>query len=57
MNNYRAGGAGNFTMFSTDKIVREVQLETAELIGDYIMAHPEIHIAQPTNITAVGFQK
>ena len=56
MNNYRAGGAGNFTMFSTDKIVREVQLETAELIGDYIMAHPEIHIAQPTNITAVGFQ-
>ena len=55
MNNYRAGGAGNFTMFAGDKIVREVQIETAELIGDYIMAHPAIMIPQPTNLTIIGF--
>lgn len=56
MNNYRAGGAGDFPMFSNDKIVREVQLETAELIGDYIMAHPQIDIAQPQNITSFGYK-
>lgn len=55
MNNYRAGGAGNFPMFSAGKIVREVQLETSELIGDYILEHPHISIAQPTNITSVGY--
>lgn len=53
INNYRAGGAGNFPMFSADKIVREVQRETADLIGEYIMAHPEIHIEQPTNLTVI----
>jgi len=56
MNNYRAGGAGDFSMFSNDKIVREVQLETAELIGNYIMAHPRIQIAQPQNITSFGYK-
>lgn len=55
MNNYRAGGAGNFDMFAVDKIVREVQIDTAELIGDYIMTHPAISIRQPTNLTIIGF--
>ncbi|CAM4373027.1 bifunctional metallophosphatase/5'-nucleotidase [Weissella hellenica] len=53
MNNYRAGGAGNFPMFSMDKAVREVQRETADLIGEYIMNHPKVHIPQPTNITII----
>ena len=53
MNNYRAGGAGNFPMFSPDKVVREVQRETPDLIAEYIMDHPEIHIAQPTNLTVI----
>ncbi|MDR3190270.1 MAG: bifunctional metallophosphatase/5'-nucleotidase [Lactobacillaceae bacterium] len=56
MNNYRAGGAGNFNMFASAKIVREVQIETSELIGDYIMQHPAIQIDQPKNITAVGYE-
>lgn len=51
MNNYRASGAGDFPMFATDKIVREVQQETADLIGDYIIRHPEIQIDQPHNVT------
>ncbi|SCC02675.1 bifunctional metallophosphatase/5'-nucleotidase [Weissella bombi] len=53
MNNYRAGGAGNFPMFSMDKAVREVQRETADLIGEYIMNHPHVHIEQPTNLTII----
>jgi len=53
MNNYRAGGAGNFASFSLDKVVREVQRETADLIGDYIMSHPDIKIDQPTNFHVI----
>jgi 2',3'-cyclic-nucleotide 2'-phosphodiesterase/3'-nucleotidase len=55
MNNYRGNGSGNFKMFSGDKIIREVQRETADLIGDYLLDHPDINIAQPTNITPIGF--
>jgi 2',3'-cyclic-nucleotide 2'-phosphodiesterase/3'-nucleotidase len=55
MNNYRSTGAGNFPMFSLDKVVRENQTETADLIADYIADHPNIHIAQPTNLTTKGF--
>jgi 2',3'-cyclic-nucleotide 2'-phosphodiesterase/3'-nucleotidase len=40
-------------MFSMDKAVREVQRETADLISEYIMNHPQIHIEQPTNITII----
>ena len=55
MNNYRANGTGNYKMYSIDKVIREVQIETADLIGDYIADHPDIQIAQPTNITSKGF--
>ena len=55
MNNYRATGTGNYKMYSIDKVVREVQIETADLIGDYIADHPDIQIPQPTNITSKGF--
>ena len=55
MNNYRATGTGNYKMYSIDKVIREVQIETADLIGDYIADHPDIQIAQPTNITSKGF--
>ena len=44
MNNYRATGTGNYKMYSIDKVVREVQIETADLIGDYIAEHPDIQI-------------
>ena len=53
LNNYRAGGAGNFASFSLDKVVREVQRDTADLIGDYIMSHPDIKIDQPTNFHVI----
>ncbi|MCM0583219.1 bifunctional metallophosphatase/5'-nucleotidase [Weissella diestrammenae] len=56
MNNYRAGGAGNFPMFSMDKVVRELPIETAELIGQFIAEHPAIEIEQPTNLTTLGYR-
>ncbi|MBM7618040.1 2',3'-cyclic-nucleotide 2'-phosphodiesterase/3'-nucleotidase [Weissella uvarum] len=57
MNNYRATGAGGFSSFSTQKIVREIQVETADLIGEYIRSHPQIKIGQPTNITSIGYTR
>ncbi|WP_445488658.1 bifunctional metallophosphatase/5'-nucleotidase [Niallia sp. 03133] len=37
MNNYRAGGGGNYLMFQNKPVVREVQFDMAELIANYIM--------------------
>lgn len=37
MNNYRAGGGGNFLMFKNKPVVREVQFDASELIANYIM--------------------
>lgn len=56
MNNYRANGAGGFPMYRLDKVVREVQQETPNLISDYIREHPNLDIPQPTNLTIVGYK-
>ncbi|WP_057893609.1 bifunctional metallophosphatase/5'-nucleotidase [Lacticaseibacillus brantae] len=42
VNQYRAGGGGNFPMFDASKIVRENQKDMTELIADYLLAHPVI---------------
>lgn len=36
MNNYRAGGGGDYWMFKGKKIVREIQYDASELIANYI---------------------
>jgi len=42
LNNYRAGGGGGYTMFKGKPVVREVMMEVAELIADYVMQHKTI---------------
>lgn len=37
MNNYRAGGGGDFFMFKNKPVIREIQLDASELIANYIM--------------------
>ncbi|MFT8323254.1 MAG: bifunctional UDP-sugar hydrolase/5'-nucleotidase [Bacillus sp. (in: firmicutes)] len=37
MNNYRAGGGGDYLMFQNKPVVREIQFDMAELIANYIM--------------------
>lgn len=36
MNNYRAGGGGNYFMYQNKPVLREVQFDMSELIADYI---------------------
>jgi 2',3'-cyclic-nucleotide 2'-phosphodiesterase/3'-nucleotidase len=37
MNNYRAGGGGNYTMFQDKFVVRDIPIDMSELITNYIM--------------------
>jgi 2',3'-cyclic-nucleotide 2'-phosphodiesterase / 3'-nucleotidase len=37
MNNYRAGGGGNYLMFKDKPIIRDVPVDMTELIAEYIM--------------------
>lgn len=39
MNNYRAGGGGDYSMFKGKAIIKEIQTDMAELLADYIRRH------------------
>lgn len=41
-NQYRAVGGGNYTMFSPEKIVKEIQIDMTELIAEYLKRYPVI---------------
>jgi len=53
LNNYRAGGGGGYDMFKGKPVVREVMMEVAELIADYIMEHKVISSSLDHNWEAV----
>ncbi|MBU3193760.1 bifunctional metallophosphatase/5'-nucleotidase [Clostridium algidicarnis] len=37
MNNYRAGGGGDYDMFKDKPVIREINIDMSELIADYII--------------------
>jgi 2',3'-cyclic-nucleotide 2'-phosphodiesterase/3'-nucleotidase len=53
INQYRAVGGGNYSMFDAAKIVREVQIDMTELIGNYLKAHPVIEATVNNNFEIV----
>lgn len=57
LNQYRAVGGGNYTMFSADKIVKEVQLDMTELIADYLAQHPTVKAYTDANMTIKGYRE
>ncbi|KAB7707877.1 bifunctional metallophosphatase/5'-nucleotidase [Bacillus aerolatus] len=42
MNNYRAGGGGDYLMFKGKKVIKEIQTDMAELLADYIKKYENI---------------
>ncbi len=54
VNQYRAVGGGNYQMFSADKIIREVQIDMTELIGNYLMKHPIIEATVNHNFNVIN---
>jgi 2',3'-cyclic-nucleotide 2'-phosphodiesterase/3'-nucleotidase len=42
LNNYRAGGGGGYAMFQGKPVVKDIMMEVAELLSDYILTMEEI---------------
>lgn len=49
MNNYRAGGGGNYTMFQGKEVIRDIPTDMAELLAGYIMEKGTIEAALNRN--------
>lgn len=53
MNNYRASGGGDFDMFQDLKVLKEIPIDIAELLIDYIRKHKKISIREINNIKII----
>ncbi|MDF2963889.1 MAG: 2, 3-cyclic nucleotide 2-phosphodiesterase [Paenibacillus sp.] len=49
MNNYRAGGGGNYTMFQGKPVIRDIPTDMAELLATYIMEKGTIEASLNSN--------
>ena len=45
MNNYRAAGGGDYEMYQGKQIVREVQIDMAELVANYLLKYSPVEAA------------
>jgi 2',3'-cyclic-nucleotide 2'-phosphodiesterase/3'-nucleotidase len=54
MNNYRASGGGNFTMFQGKPLVKDIPTDMVELIADYIRGRGRITASVNNNWRVVG---
>lgn len=43
MNNYRAGGGGNFDMFTGKPVIKEIQTDMTELLAEFFQKHRTIY--------------
>jgi 2',3'-cyclic-nucleotide 2'-phosphodiesterase/3'-nucleotidase len=43
MNNYRAGGGGNYPMFKGKPVIKDIPIDMSELMAEYIMKRKKIH--------------
>jgi 5'-nucleotidase/2',3'-cyclic-nucleotide 2'-phosphodiesterase/3'-nucleotidase len=53
MNNYRAAGGGEFTMFVGLEVTTEIQKDMVEIIADYIMKKKVINVVNANNIRVI----
>jgi len=49
MNNYRAGGGGNYSMFKGKPVLKEITIDMAELIADYILVRKTVKVVVNNN--------
>lgn len=49
LNNYRAGGGGGYEMFKGKPVVREILIEMAELMSNYVLEKKEIEATLDNN--------
>ncbi len=53
MNNYRATGGGDFHMYRGLPVLKEISMDIAELLINYIREQKEIRVPDPQNISVV----
>ena len=49
VNNYRSVGGGQYDMYANAPVVKDIQIDGAQLIIDYLQAHSNSHIPQVVN--------
>ncbi|GAA0324510.1 bifunctional metallophosphatase/5'-nucleotidase [Bacillus carboniphilus] len=54
MNNYRAGGGGEYTMFKDKPITKEIQTDMTELLANYFMKHKTVKAEIHRNWEVIG---
>jgi len=57
MNNYRATGGGEFSMYRNLKIVKEVQSDIATMLIEYVKKHKYISVKDTDNIKVINSGK
>lgn len=53
LSNYRGVGGGNYTMFSQEKVIKDVQIDMTDLIADYVETHSPVEVEQPNHLTVL----
>jgi len=54
LNNYRASGGGEFTMYRGLKVVKELDTDIAELMTEYIIKNKVIEVDDPKNVSVIA---
>ncbi|MRX73858.1 bifunctional metallophosphatase/5'-nucleotidase [Bacillus lacus] len=54
MNNYRAGGGGNYHMFKDSKVLKEIPVDMSELIADYFIRNGRVRASINENWKIIG---
>lgn len=49
MNNYRAGGGGNFDMFKGKPVIKEIQIDMTELLANYFLHRKTVYASSNHN--------
>lgn len=56
MNNYRAGGGGNFDMFQGKPVIKDIAIDMVELLADYVRKQKNIVAETNGNWRVVGYR-
>lgn len=57
MSNYRAAGGGEFDMLENAILIKEIQEDMIEILANYILDHPKLHVQHQNNIKVIGYEE